>query len=85
MEFKFDNGQVLKDKVSGFQGVVVGRTEYDTGCRHYGLQSQELHDGKPVDWEWFDESRLILVAGSENVLEKSRTPTSGQFPNAPQS
>ncbi len=85
MEFKFDNGQVLKDRVSGFQGVVIARTEYATGCRHYGMCSQELHDGKPVDWEWFDESRLFLVIGEESVLEKPQVPTSGPFPNAPQS
>ncbi len=83
MEFKFDNGQVLKDKVSGFQGVVVAKTHYYTGCRHYGLCSQELHDGKPVDWEWFDESRLFLVIGEESVLEKPQAQTSGSFPNAP--
>ncbi len=85
MEFRFDNGQVLKDRVSGFQGVVIARTEYSTGCRHYGLCSQELHDGKPVDWEWFDESRLFPVAWKENVLKESQAPTSGPFPNAPQS
>ncbi|MFH0995779.1 MAG: hypothetical protein V1844_09825 [Pseudomonadota bacterium] len=81
---KFKLGEVLKDKVTGFQGVVMGRTEYFTQCAHYGLCSQTLKDGKPLEWEWIDETRLVRVEGAERVLQESREPTSGPHPNAPQ-
>jgi len=58
---KFELGEVLKDKITGFQGVAMARTEYFTDCIHYGLCSQELKDGKPIDWEWIDETRLVQV------------------------
>ncbi len=81
---EFEVGEILKDKITGFEGVVLGRTEYHTGCNHYGLQSKSLKDGKPIDWEWFDETRLMHVEGSEKMLQETRKPTSGPHPNAPQ-
>jgi hypothetical protein len=56
---KFGFGQVLKDKVSGFEGAVMGIFQYATGCVHYGLAPLNLDkDGKVIPWENFDESRL---------------------------
>jgi len=85
---KFELGEVLKDKITGFQGVATARTEYFTDCEHYGLASQSLgQDGKPIDWEWFDETRLVKVKGKKRVMKESRTPskpTSGPYPDAPQ-
>lgn len=42
--FKFELGVTLKERVTGFEGVVMGRTQYYTGCDHYGLLSRELTD-----------------------------------------
>ena len=85
MEFKFELGEVLKDKITGFEGVAMGRTEYFTDCTHYGLCSQSLNkDGEPIGWHWFDETRLILVENTEKIAKESRLPTSGPNPNAPQ-
>jgi len=81
---KFELGEILKDRVTGFGGVVMGRTEYFTDCTHYGLCSQSLKDGKPMDWEWFDETRLVRVKGAKKIERESRVPTSGPEPNAPQ-
>lgn len=67
VKFKFNQGDVARDKITGFTGVVIARTDYDTGCKHASLQSQDLKDGKPIEWESFDESRLELV---ESAVEK---------------
>lgn len=85
MEFKFKQGETLRDKVTGFQGVVMARTDYFTGCVHCGLCSRTLKDGKPIEWEWFDETRLILVSDIEKVLREpgQATDVGGMFPNAP--
>jgi hypothetical protein len=34
---KFRMNDILKDRVSGFQGQVLGISFYSTGCIHYGL------------------------------------------------
>ena len=81
---RFELGEVLMDKVTGFQGVAMGRTDYYTDCTHYGLCSRQLKDGKPLGWEWFDETRLVRVKYAERVAREPREPTSGPHPNAPQ-
>ena len=81
---KFELGEVLKDIVTGFQGVAMGKTTYFTGCDHYGLCSQNLKDSAPLDWQWFDKTRLVRVEGAEKIMKQPRIPTSGPCPNAPQ-
>lgn len=34
---KFELGELLEDKVTGFKGTVMVRAEYFTGCVCYGL------------------------------------------------
>jgi hypothetical protein len=62
IEFKYSLGETLKDKITGFTGVAMGRTEYLTGCIQYGLLSRKLNDkGLVQDWHWFDEERVERV------------------------
>ncbi len=65
--FKYDLGEVLKDRITGFEGVAVARTQYMTGCNRYSLQSQELKDGKPREWEAFDEDMLVPSGEKKEV------------------
>ena len=89
--FKFELGEVLKDVVTGYTGVCMGRTEYLTGCSHYGLLSQKLKDdGTPRDYEWFDEQRLCItgkvVKINRIIITEMGSKTkygSGPEPNAP--
>ena len=82
--FKYELGAVLKDIVTGFEGVAMGRTQYFTNCNHYGLCSQKLtKDAKPDEWVWLDESRLVLLK-KKGVSFNVKEPTSGPFPNAPE-
>lgn len=81
---KFELGEVLKDKVTGFKGVAMGRTDYYTGCINYGLCPQLLKEEKSIEWEWFDETRLIRMKKGKNVLEEPEIKTSGPHPNSPQ-
>lgn len=82
--FKFELGEVLIDVITGFVGVAMGRTQYFTDCNHYGLASQKLDkDGKPVEWQWFDETRLELKGRPRVELHPAK-PTSGPHPNAPE-
>jgi hypothetical protein len=80
--FKYSLGQVVRDKLTKFQGIVMARTEYHTGCITYGVMPKELtKDGKPKDWEWLDETRLESTSKSKK-LEKG---IGGPQPRPPQS
>lgn len=60
--FKFDLGDTLKEVMSGYEGVVMGRTDYLTGCNGYGLLSPKDvigKDKKKTEWVWFDETLLM--------------------------
>jgi hypothetical protein len=68
-DFKFNVGLLVKDKVTGFKGIIRVRAQYLTGCNRYGIQSQELKDGKPTDWVWFDEDELITLKKSVSISD----------------
>jgi heat shock protein HspQ len=82
---KYNLGDSLKDKVSGFTGVVMVVAFYSTGCTHYGLLSQKVSkDGKIPEWEWIDESRLSRVKKNVISFNKTGTKNSGPECNPPQ-
>ncbi|MBA7551454.1 hypothetical protein ES705_43994 [subsurface metagenome] len=86
VEFKFALGQRVIEKITGFEGVIMARTEYASGCIQYGILTNQLNkDGKIPDWEWLDESRLALVdswAGKQ--IEDLKKDIGGPQQNAPE-
>lgn len=54
-------GDVARDTITGFSGVVVCVAKWLHGCERLTLQPQELRDGKPVDLQTFDRPQLELV------------------------
>ena len=82
--FKYELGTVLRDLVTNFKGVVMGRTQYYTGCNHYGLISQKMTEkGRPDEWQWLDETRLIPT-GEKQIVSGGAKPSSGPHSNAPE-
>lgn len=78
---KFSNGDKVKDKVTSLQGIVVVTSVHLNGCIRYGVQPQELKDGKPVDSQWYDENDLTLVKAGvvEGIpLRKTGGPQRGE-------
>lgn len=64
-DFQFNLGDEVKDRITGFQGVIISRTQWLTNCNTYGVKTRSLDkDGKPQDSCYFDEPNLELV-GSE--------------------
>lgn len=70
-------GDIARDKVSGFEGVVIGITQWLHGCERLIIQPQKLHDGKPIDALSFDLPQVELVAGKDHVPQ---TKTGGPRP-----
>jgi len=76
MNNKYHLNDILQDNVSGFKGKCLGITVYSTGCIHYGLAPLKVKsDGTVANWEWFDETRIILIKTAKK--EKILVPTSG--------
>lgn len=75
-------GDRVKDKVTGFEGIVVAETNWLNGCTRCGVQSLTLKDGIPIDLVWFDRPQLELMT-SRVVAPGVRT-TGGPLPSNPQ-
>ncbi len=78
--FKFELGQEVMDKITGFQGIIMAQVKYLTGCTQYGICSQFLDkDGGIPKWEYLDEDRLGLsekkVGGMGVIGGPQQTPS----------
>lgn len=73
-------GDKVKDKITGFEGIVDATTRFLSGCVRVLVVSPKLKDGSPVD-HWFDEDRLELVSKS-NLTKKEET-TGGERADPP--
>lgn len=79
---QFDFNQKVKDKVTGFEGIVLGRTEYATGCVQFGVCPTKVKDdGSLPDWNWLDGSRLIAVPNDDGIAVGKES--GGPHPIAP--
>ena len=60
---KIELGDVAKDKITGFEGVVVAITEWLHACKRVTLQPKIIQEksGQPVDNFTFDMPQLEMV------------------------
>lgn len=61
MDFVFQNGDRVKDVISGLTGIITSRSEHLFGCNRYWVQPEESKDLKAEGGGWFDEDSLRLV------------------------
>jgi hypothetical protein len=54
-------GDLVKDKISGFTGIAVAKTQWLTGCDRIDVQPREMHEGRPIEAQWFDVTMLDVV------------------------
>ena len=53
-------GFKAKDKITGFEGILIGKASYLYGCDQYAI-TPPVRDGKTVDTQWFDEGRVEII------------------------
>lgn len=56
-------GDVARDTITGYTGVVIAITKWIHGCERLTLQSRDLKDGVPVESRCFDRPQLEYVSG----------------------
>ncbi len=54
-------GSKVRDKVTGFTGIVTTRVEHHNGCIHYGVIGPVNKDGKLENSEFFDIGNLEVL------------------------
>jgi hypothetical protein len=55
-------GDKVKDSVTGFTGIAIGRTEWLHGCARIIVQpTGVMKDGKLYDTQQFDEPQLVIL------------------------
>jgi hypothetical protein len=65
-----------KDKVTGFQGIIIARVEFLFGCNQYGLAPKVTDNGEVKDTQYFDEGRIEIV-GNGILPEEVKTEKDG--------
>lgn len=72
-------GDVAKDTITGFTGVVVCISYWLNGCIRIVIQPRDLKDGKPVEALSFDVEQLEAV---ERKVAKEGTRSGGPAEDA---
>ena len=75
-------GMKVKDKITGFTGIVVSYSKHMNGCDRAWIQPPVDKDGKNIDGAWFDVVTLEVI--NEKLCQKTPKETSykpGGFPS----
>jgi len=79
------NGSQVKDIYTGYEGIVMARTEYLYGCTQVLIVPLDLDkDGKRLSGEWFDEQRIETIKKKAPKKSKeSKAKTGGPQADVP--
>ena len=55
-------GDLVKDKVTGFKGIVICQSMWLNGCARLMVQPTTLKDGKPIEPQTFDDLQLEVLS-----------------------
>jgi hypothetical protein len=72
MELKI--GVEVCDRITGFRGIITGKTEYISGCVQWLVKPKLDKDGKDVPGLWIDTVQLEVVGNGVNVEPIKGTP-----------
>ena len=62
-------GAKVRSKITGFTGIVTGRTEYISGCVQLCV-TPRAKDGKSLDSVWIDDDQLTVLKGGLSAKSK---------------
>lgn len=74
-------GDLVRDSVSGFEGIAIARYEYLNGCVRIAIQPRALHDGKPIEQCVFDIDQVEIVKAAAMRPAEKLVATGGPQPN----
>ena len=59
-------GKKVRDKVTGFEGIITAVVSYITGCDQYFVQPQ-VKDGAYVEGRYMDVHRVEFIEGGTKI------------------
>jgi hypothetical protein len=76
-------GQKARDIVTGIEGIIIGKTEWLTGCNTYGIKPPVKEDGTNLEAIWVDEIRIEIV-DPVSIFDKKKQQQSKDDAGGPQ-
>ncbi|MBA7629929.1 hypothetical protein ES703_37436 [subsurface metagenome] len=74
-------GDIVKDTVTGLEGMAVAKIIYMTGCVQFEIQPKGLKDGLIIKSAWIDEGQLVVKKEAKVKKDKEKPPGgSGHIP-----
>lgn len=71
-------GSKVRDTITGFEGIAMGRTQYIYGCNQIMVTPDRLGEGgKRLEPEWFDEQRIETLEEREILISSESEATAG--------
>lgn len=74
-------GQKVRDRVTGFEGIVVNKVEYLNGCIQFCVKPRCGEDGKMSAGEYIDDAQLEVVDDDGIIVDVSAD--GGAMPDSP--
>lgn len=75
-------GDIVKDTVTGLEGMAVAKIIYMTGCVQFEIQPKGLKDGLIIKSAWIDEGQLVVKKEARIKKDKEKPPGgSGSVPS----
>lgn len=68
---KVECGDLVRDNVTGFEGIATGVHLWITGCTSVTVQPREMQEGKVLDGKAFDSPRLTILQKAACVIEST--------------
>ncbi len=65
-------GWLVRDTVSGLEGITVAKIKYLNGCSRLAVQPQELKSGKPVMDSYVDEPQLVILSKTPDIQYENK-------------
>jgi len=59
--YVIENGDEVRDSVTGLKGIVTGITEHLHGCRRMVIQAKMNKNKEVPDTYWVDEPQLVIL------------------------
>ena len=68
-------GSLVKDYITGFTGIAIGRTEFAFGCIHIRIQAQGLtKECTPIPPQSFDDQRIEVIEPPKRSWRQPKRP-----------
>ena len=72
-------GSRVKDTLTGFKGIAIGRCEYLHGCAQILIKPEKLKNLLPINGQWIDEQRVITINKLKVKVSKENSAKSGGY------